>query len=286
VQLDDRERRIVALLSERPHSRTELVRLCECAAPQLLRVGRLRDMGIVRLSGPTPTDALHVLGQFTAYDEDAARLAMRAVGRYVGLEEEAAARRVVAEVERLMALAVMRRELTADGERFSPEEFHQHHALLNRIVGARSDEGFRLLWQQERPVIGIGAPVGAFLPGACRRLGTEPIVPEHAGVANAVGAVISRVSVTDRIHIRPGQFGGYVMFAADERREFGRLEEAHEAATEHLVKSVRRRARRFGSSEQQVRVQVVHRIGRLNDGGTQLLEVELEGRLAGAPTLA
>jgi N-methylhydantoinase A/oxoprolinase/acetone carboxylase beta subunit len=252
----------------------------------LLRISRLQSLGIVRLSGPTPTDALHVLGKFSAHDVDAANLAMRAVGRYVGLDEDAAARRVAAEVERLMALAVMRRELTADGERYSAEEFEQHQALFDRIVGPHSDEGFRLLWQQERPVIAIGAPVGAFLPGACRKLGTDPIVPEHAGVANAVGAVVSSVSVTERTHIRPGQFGGYVMFAADERREFARLEEAHEAATDHLVRAVRRKARRFGTSEEQVRVEVIHHIGRLRDGGTQLLEVELEAHLAGAPTLA
>jgi N-methylhydantoinase A/oxoprolinase/acetone carboxylase beta subunit len=285
VQLGEREQKIVDLLSERPHSRLELARLCECAAPQLLRTSRLQELGVIRLSAPTPTDALHVLGKFSLYDAEAGGLAMRAVGRYVGIDAEQAACRVVAEVERRMALSIMRRELTADGERMTPDEFSRHRALFDRIVGPAGDEGFRLLWQQQRPVIGIGAPVAAFLPGACRKLGVDPIVPEHAGVANAVGAVVSGVSVTERTYIRPGQFGGYVMFAADERREFAGLDEAQEAATDHLVKTVRRKARRYGTSEEQVRVEVVHHMGRLRDGGTQLLEVELEGYLTGAPSL-
>lgn len=280
------EQRIVDLLEERPYSRLELARRCGCMAPQLLRTKRLESAGVIRRSAPTPTDALHVLGTFTGYDVEVARLAMEWVGRFIGRDAKPTARLVVEEVERLLSLAIMRRELTVDGDRMSPEHFDHHHALFDRIVGPHRDEGFRLLWQQVRPVVGIGAPIAAFLPGACRRLGADPIVPDHADVANAVGAVTSGVVVTDRIRVRPGQFGGYVMFAPDERREFGRLEAAETCAREHMVELVRCKARGFGTSEEQVRVEVVHHIGRLQDGGTQLLEVEVQGFLAGAPTLA
>jgi len=64
LDLEGHERRIVELLDERPHSRAELGRLSGPAVPELLRIGRLEGIGLVRRSGPTPTDALHVLGRY------------------------------------------------------------------------------------------------------------------------------------------------------------------------------------------------------------------------------
>lgn len=121
------------------------------------------------------------------------------------------------------------------------------------------------------------------MPGACRRLGATSLIPADADVANAIGAVASQVIVAETLHIRPGEFGGYVLFGAAERREFARLEPAREAAGDAVVELVRAKARAFGTDEQQVRVEVIRHVGRLRDGSTQLLELEVRGRLAGAP---
>ena len=45
----------------------------------------------------------------------------------------------------------------------------------------------------DRPLIGLGAPASAYYPAVAARLGTRAVVPEHAGVANAVGTVVGRV---------------------------------------------------------------------------------------------
>src|SRR6202044_3108110 len=47
-----------------------------------------------------------------------------------------------------------------------------------------------------RPLVAIGAPVAAYYPDVARRLGAELLVPEHAAVCNAVGAVAGVVSET------------------------------------------------------------------------------------------
>ena len=45
------------------------------------------------------------------------------------------------------------------------------------------------------PVIGLGASAATYYPAVGKRLGAEMILPEHAGVANAIGAVVGRVTV-------------------------------------------------------------------------------------------
>lgn len=285
LPLDGQEKRIVALLAEHAYSRPALSRACHCLAPQLLRTRRLERLGIVRRAGATPTDALHVLGQYNEHDVEAARLGLAILGRFLGLSAAEAARLVKEETERQLAFAIMRRELTADGAACSVEQFECLRDLLGRTMGGDGQEPFRLEWRQVRPVIGIGAPVGVYLPGACRRLGTDPVIPPHADVANAIGAVAAEVMVTELMRIRPGESGNYVLFGPEGRREFGRLEEAERAARERVVDLVRDKARGFGTAEEQVRVEVSRRVGRLQDGSTQLLEVAVEGSLAGAPAL-
>jgi N-methylhydantoinase A/oxoprolinase/acetone carboxylase beta subunit len=283
VALSRRERQIVDLLAERPLSRAALSRACGCAAPELLPVGRLEQTGIVRRSSVTPTDALHVLGTFTAFDVAAAGLGMRALGGALGVGEAEAARLVQEETERLLALALMRRELSLDGPLASRGHLGEVRSLLERALRGGEGAPFHLRWQQSRPVVGIGAPIAAFLPGACRRLDTRPLIPPHAEVANAVGAAVSKVAVRAELRIRPSQVGGYVLYAPDCRREFARLSRAIEGARRHVVELVRRRASRFGTHEREVHVAVEPRTGRLRDGSSQLVEVVVAGTLEGMP---
>ena len=52
-------------------------------------------------------------------------------------------------------------------------------------------------------LIGIGAPVHLLLEPVARMLHTRAVIPEHASVANAVGAVVGNVSASVTAQIRP-----------------------------------------------------------------------------------
>jgi N-methylhydantoinase A/oxoprolinase/acetone carboxylase beta subunit len=281
--LSPQEERIIESLHVRPHSRATLARECGVLAPELLKTGRLEKIGLLRRSAVTPTDALHVLGEYAEHETEAAELGLRALGRALGLDEQEAARTVRRQVARRLAMALMRRELSIDEVADSPEAFDRFRELLELSLDRQEGDTFRLRWEQLRPVVGIGAPVAAYLPEACRLLGTRPIVPRYAEVANAVGAVVSKVVVRATVRVRPGRLGNYVFYAPDGRREFPALPAAVRAAREHVVELARSRASRFGTTEKQVRVDVSRRTGRLRDGSTQLLEVAIEGTLTGAP---
>jgi len=45
------------------------------------------------------------------------------------------------------------------------------------------------------PVVGLGASAASYYPAVGDRLGCEMILPDHAGVANAIGAVVGRVLI-------------------------------------------------------------------------------------------
>ena len=52
-------------------------------------------------------------------------------------------------------------------------------------------------------LVGVGAPTHVFLKEVGEALDMPHVVPEHAGVANAVGAAASRVTVEQRVEIYP-----------------------------------------------------------------------------------
>ena len=51
--------------------------------------------------------------------------------------------------------------------------------------------------------MGIGAPIHIFLPDVAKALGTDCFIPENAGVANAVGAIVGNVAAAVEVEIRP-----------------------------------------------------------------------------------
>jgi N-methylhydantoinase A/oxoprolinase/acetone carboxylase beta subunit len=106
----------------------------------------------------------------------------------------------------------------------------------------------------ERPLVGVGAPAGAFLPKAASKLSTRLIVPEHAEVANAFGAITGRVVERTEVIIRPHRLDGFNLMAADLQYRFDTLEEALAAGEEHSRKTARRRAEERGGREIEVSV--------------------------------
>jgi N-methylhydantoinase A/oxoprolinase/acetone carboxylase beta subunit len=78
---------------------------------------------------------------------------------------------------------------------------------LGRALGTigKTDLACQLTLRQ--PVVAVGAPVRAYLPDAARDLHTALILPDHADVANAIGAVVGSVVQRAAALVRPINFG-------------------------------------------------------------------------------
>jgi len=154
--------------------------------------------------------------------------------------------------------------------------------LIHNMLG-NGDRDYRVRLKMQKPVIGIGAPVHLFLPGAASLLGAEAILPEHADVANAVGAVTSQVKVCRQVKIRPSQAGGFLIEGLPGARRFLDFEEAMAQAEEGLIRMVRDIAQASGTTETSVEIEVDDHIHTTASGSQIFLRRTLSAELTGEP---
>jgi len=99
------------------------------------------------------------------------------------------------------------------------------------------------------PVVGIGAPAQSFYPPIADFMDVEVVVPEHAEVANAVGAVVGVVRQSMQITISPLAGLSVVVHAPEEQKEFEELEAAADWATALATDLATQKAREAGGSD-------------------------------------
>jgi N-methylhydantoinase A/oxoprolinase/acetone carboxylase beta subunit len=82
---------------------------------------------------------------------------------------------------------------------------------------------FSLRFAPELPLVAVGAPAHSYYPAVARGLGMALELPQHAEVANAVGAVLGQVS--QRVHVTVSQpvRGVFRVFAGTGPRDFDAL---------------------------------------------------------------
>ncbi|HPD16738.1 MAG TPA: DUF1638 domain-containing protein [Planctomycetota bacterium] len=279
------EARLLALLGQRPHSLAELAERTACAHVDLLPVARLEEQYIVQRCALTPTDLLHCRGLFTRWDARAARRLCGLVSRLCGSTPEEFIERVFGLLVNRLAVELLKKVLDEETNPDAMDDCPACQALVRNLLG-EGNGGFALRLALHRPVIGLGAPVHLFLPQAARRLGAEAIIPPHADVANAIGAITSRVVVARQARIEPNAAGGYAVHGLPETRDFDRLDAAHAYAAGELERAVRQQARLAGTAADRVELDAHDRISNAADGTEIFLERVLTAHVAGPPDLA
>ncbi|MBN1247879.1 MAG: hydantoinase/oxoprolinase family protein [Anaerolineae bacterium] len=201
------DRALVARVQEHPVSLVSLAQDGAYSAFLSERIARLTAQQVVLRSGFTPTDALHVLGHFESWDTEASRLAAALLARQLGSSIEDFCLRVVATVSRRVATELVTKVLSDEVALANWTTEPVAAGLLARALGAVGETDLGCRFTLRQPVVAVGAPVQAYLPKAARALNTDLIVPAHAGVANAIGAVVGSVVQRATVLIRPVDFG-------------------------------------------------------------------------------
>lgn len=199
ARLDRNEQTIVAAIGEQLLAADTVV----STSLQARALRRLVARGLVRLSGFTPTDASHVLGIQATHDPElaaqAAELFAQRRDRYgnpIAPSAEALARATVDALARRSAEALLEAALVRDGLPADAVSSALVEAAFDATATtARVDVGLAV------PVIGLGAPASTYYPAIGALLGTEVTVPEHADVANAIGAVVGKVRIRRQVTV-------------------------------------------------------------------------------------
>ncbi|MBF0635254.1 MAG: hydantoinase/oxoprolinase family protein, partial [Nitrospinae bacterium] len=200
---------------------------------QFVDIEKLVRRGIIVEISPTPTDMLHATGQMNMWDGEASMLAVQLLMKHAGMTEAGFLKSVHETLIETLKINIVTKSLHEDyslRQRWSEGDSR----LLGYLLGSNENGGVAAKFRLAKPLIAVGAPVKSYFPRVAEELNCHLDVPDHAEIANAVGAVTGCVTAIAQAHIRPDKLDGYVVVAADERRRFETLEEAVEFAEEHV----------------------------------------------------
>jgi N-methylhydantoinase A/oxoprolinase/acetone carboxylase beta subunit len=189
--------------------------------------------------------------------------------------------RVVLQSGEAIAEAVMLEESRAGEAALPPAA----RALLTRALSQRETPLLEVKLTLRRPLVGIGAPAAIYYPEIAARLGTRHLVPRHAEVCNAVGAVAGGVSQRAQILITSPQEGIFRLHAADGLEDFRDLTAAY-ARAETLVKAqASQLAEEAGAAEIRVDFSREEKVAPLAAGKEIFVEAKVTARAYGRPRL-
>ena len=189
---------------------------------------RLVERGLVQVAGVTPSDASHVLGRVLEWDAGAARKALQLFGRrrtgagdVLSNSSEDVAQMIVNQLTHQTCLALLETAFAEEEPAFdaAPGALAAHVLMQRGMSGHRGL--VRLQTGLDVPVIGLGASAASYYPAVGERLGCEMILPEHAGVANAIGAVVGRVTMRQSGTVTSPSEGKYRVHLMEGPQDFG-----------------------------------------------------------------
>ncbi|KKG07642.1 hydantoinase/oxoprolinase family protein [Methanosarcina sp. 2.H.A.1B.4] len=142
--------------------------------------------------GFTPTDALHVLGEYLRWDGRASFIGAKVLGKNLKKGAEEFSAQVKAEVVRKLTL-----ELVS----FFADDLKKED--VEKMIGKEAFLKFHI----KVPVVLVGAPVRAYLKELNEAVDAEIRIPAFHEVGNAVGALVGKVIHRTEVLIRPTAAG-------------------------------------------------------------------------------
>lgn len=290
VYLSPLERRVWDALQLEPRHVSDVVR----NASGLEALRRLADAGLASLAAFTPSDAMHVLGRQHGWCREAAECGARVLateernarGAAAAATPQAICERtyeyVVRETGRMLLEAALAHDpgLEVGGRGWGV----LGDRLIEEVVAGRR---FSSLVQAQlglaRPLIAIGAPVGAYYPEVARRLGAQLSIPEHAAVCNAVGAVAGVVSQTVEILVNQPTFKVFRVHDPAGSEDYADPEPALEHARRVSRDLALAAARRAGAADPHVETSVAEKLAHVGGATEYLAEAVARSTATGRP---
>jgi N-methylhydantoinase A/oxoprolinase/acetone carboxylase beta subunit len=206
----EEEHRICEILKDGPKSTGALAKAMGMEVYYLdLSTQKLEREGVIMRSGLTPTDIMHIKGDYNAYNKEASYHAAAFVGRYLGLTAQQLGDKVYDAVKKKMychlgEILLKRQfsEFRRNGVREQVQYLLEQSWEQNKL-GAEKSFDIALHWEVPATFVGIGGPIHIFLDDVAKAFGSKAVIPPHAEVANAVGAVISHISFEIEVSIHP-----------------------------------------------------------------------------------
>lgn len=254
---------IIEALKDGPLS---IVLLAEKAGISIyeLKTERLERYGIIMRSALTPTDIMHLTGEFTRFNEEAALLGANILASRLNKSLKELIDLINTKVKEKLYLNIIGVLLENESDDFNFRNFSKE-AIALLMKGFKNSKGDNLSigFSTKYDLVGIGAPIHVFLPDVSKKLNTQCIIPEHAPVANAVGAITGSITVEETIIIKPiyeaQGISKYSCFSSTQCNTFLNYEEAMKWSKEEAERLAYEKALQRGSGKVSVILNVDER---------------------------
>lgn len=290
AHLSSIERRVWGALDFEPRQVSDIVR----SGSGLEAMRRLADAGLATVAAFTPSDAMHVLDRQQGWCVEAAELGARILAteeRNARAARSAVSPRaicertyehVVCETGRVLLAAALAHDpgLQARGRGWGELG---DRLIEETVAGRRFSKLLEARLGLARPLIAIGAPVGAYYPEVARRLGAPLSIPTHAEVCNAVGAVAGVVSQTVEILVNQPTFMVFRVHDPAGSRDYPDSQLALEHARRTSRELALAAARRAGAADPHVETSVTEKLAHVGPGADYLAEAVARSTATGRP---
>lgn len=217
------------------------------------RITRLEREGVIMRAGLTPTDMMHYKGDFDFFDGEASQLALDYLSHRLQTPQQVLADTVYDLVKERLYFNIVRMLLEDQYPDYKRDglDFHMERMIHNSWKQWKDPDQKNFLqvsFRMPATLVGVGAPIHLFLPDVAAALGTKSVIPENAGVANAVGAIVGNVSATVEIDVKPDPDGGFIVFGKHENAYTLNYDEAIDLATKEAKRAAVEEAKKRGAS--------------------------------------
>ena len=284
------QEKVLELVKSEPRSLYEIADLMN-VHPLSLNLKKIENLGMILRIGLTPTDILHAEGSYVEYDAEASRIGVEIQADYLETSPEELISTVKRMVVEKIATEVFRKLIYEEAGEDKLCDIA--NSLINNMVRGTGRRDFAAVIELNKPIIGIGAPVGAYLPGVADIFHTRLLLPEHSEIGNAAGAISGNVMETLEMLIKPKKGLGAMenppctLYWMQEKKDFETLDEAVTYARQEGSRLIRDKALASGAGSVEVVVENHRKEAKLDKGwgSNILLELNLTVTGIGKPKL-
>lgn len=248
-ELNVSEKKVVDILQSGPRSFYYLTQRLEIE-PYLLNLQHLVNTGVLARCSLTPTDILHAKGVYTQWNQEASVIGVNILASRMRKSPDEFIQLASEKIINDLCITCLQSLVSCDEKNIWLKNTPDVMYFIQKALSPDDGQGLDCTFKINMPIIGIGAPVRAWLPGMAKKMNTSLVIPEHAEVANAVGAATAKIMETVKVLIKPGvEDGTYLMHAPWERKMFEDLESAIFYALEQASKKAEQAAIKAGAKE-------------------------------------
>ena len=255
--LSERDDKVYRRIGEQFYPMSEVVK----SRLDLQSVIKLVSVGVAQISAVTPSDASHVLGKSNAWDKEAAIKAIdlfarrrNGSGELLAGSTAQMAERIVCQLTDQTSSSILEMAFSEEKVDFGDKpDVLAKHPLTQFGLAGYSDL-IKVNVGIGKKIIGLGASAPTYYPAVGDELNCEVILPEYAGVANAIGAVVGKIVMRESGVISSPSEGKYLVHLDGKPVNFTSEAEALKVLEEKLTEKSIQKAKEAGAENVTVNI--------------------------------